>query len=238
MCQRWSTVYTWEQVGISDFCLITWPHWATNVNELFQIPTIEVPINSNRKNTRRTDRFNSPHTNTRAQSNARVQIRHRLRREKIHESWLWQSAQWNNHWQRRHNLQYQLPEEYRSDTRVEHSRTPCWGKPCKVHLLWYPVLRLPCGWSSWSEYFKVKNRVVINLCDITFVLRHFHSTTAFIDRAVSSGGLVVVNCVMGWSRSATCVAAYLMMKQNMKATKVSFVTNRKTYIPFNFRPLS
>jgi len=51
------------------------------------------------------------------------------------------------------------------------------------------------------------------------ISRHFHSTTAFIDRAVSSGGLVVVNCVMGWSRSATCVAAYLMMKQNMKATK-------------------
>merc|ERR1711936_550996 len=51
------------------------------------------------------------------------------------------------------------------------------------------------------------------------ISRYFHSTTAFIDRCVSSGGLVVVNCVMGWSRSATCVAAYLMMKHNMKATK-------------------
>jgi protein-tyrosine phosphatase len=30
--------------------------------------------------------------------------------------------------------------------------------------------------------------------------RYFHRTTEFIDKAVSSGGLVVVNCVMGWSR--------------------------------------
>jgi len=51
------------------------------------------------------------------------------------------------------------------------------------------------------------------------ISRYFHSTTAFIDKAVKSGGLVVVNCVMGWSRSATCVAAYLMIKHNMKATK-------------------
>jgi len=51
------------------------------------------------------------------------------------------------------------------------------------------------------------------------ISRYFHTTTNFIDRAVSSGGLVVVNCVMGWSRSATCVAAYLMMKHNMTSTK-------------------
>ena len=37
---------------------------------------------------------------------------------------------------------------------------------------------------------------------------------------MSSGGLVVVNCVMGWSRSASVVAAYLIMKHKMKATKV------------------
>merc|ERR1719291_636396 len=51
------------------------------------------------------------------------------------------------------------------------------------------------------------------------ISRYFHTTTKFIDQAVSSGGLVVVNCVMGWSRSATCVAAYLMMKHGMSATK-------------------
>jgi len=53
----------------------------------------------------------------------------------------------------------------------------------------------------------------------TNISRYFHATTAFIDRAVSSGGLVMVNCYMGWSRSATCVAAYLMMKKNMTAAK-------------------
>jgi len=51
------------------------------------------------------------------------------------------------------------------------------------------------------------------------ISRYFHRTTDFIDKAVKSGGVIVVNCVMGWSRSATCVAAYLMMKHNMTATR-------------------
>ena len=50
--------------------------------------------------------------------------------------------------------------------------------------------------------------------------RYFPTTTSFIDSAVRGGGLVVVNCVMGWSRSASVVAAYLVMKHKMKATKV------------------
>jgi len=51
------------------------------------------------------------------------------------------------------------------------------------------------------------------------ISRYFHRTTEFIHKAVESGGLIVVNCYMGWSRSATCVAAYLMMKHNMTATR-------------------
>merc|ERR1711988_2030606 len=51
------------------------------------------------------------------------------------------------------------------------------------------------------------------------ISRYFPTTTSFIESAVSSGGLVVVNCVMGWSRSASVVAAYLVMKHKMKATK-------------------
>ena len=51
--------------------------------------------------------------------------------------------------------------------------------------------------------------------------RYFPTTTSFIDQAVKSGGLIVVNCVMGWSRSASVVAAYLVMKHKMKATKVN-----------------
>lgn len=51
------------------------------------------------------------------------------------------------------------------------------------------------------------------------ISRHFHRTSEFIASAINGGGLVVVNCVMGWSRSATCVAAYLIMKHNMSAQK-------------------
>jgi len=51
------------------------------------------------------------------------------------------------------------------------------------------------------------------------ISRHFHRTSEFIAGAVNAGGTVVVNCVMGWSRSATCVAAYLIMKHNMSAQK-------------------
>lgn len=32
-------------------------------------------------------------------------------------------------------------------------------------------------------------------------------------------GIVVVNCVMGWSRSATIVAAYLISKKGMSASQ-------------------
>merc|ERR1712012_1393075 len=51
------------------------------------------------------------------------------------------------------------------------------------------------------------------------ISRYFPTTTSFIDSAVSGGGLVVVNCVMGWSRSASVVAAYLVMKHKMKASR-------------------
>merc|ERR1719483_369026 len=49
-------------------------------------------------------------------------------------------------------------------------------------------------------------------CDIS---RYFHRTTDFIHSAVGGGGLVVVNCYMGLSRSASCVLAYLITKQDM-----------------------
>ena len=61
--------------------------------------------------------------------------------------------------------------------------------------------------------------------------RYFPTTTSFIESAVSSGGLVVVNCVMGWSRSASVVAAYLVMKHKMKATKVRGEIQTLTSIP-------
>jgi len=53
-------------------------------------------------------------------------------------------------------------------------------------------------------------------CDIS---RYFRRTTDFIHSAVSGGGLVVVNCYMGLSRSASCVLAYLMTKHDMSLSK-------------------
>lgn len=53
-------------------------------------------------------------------------------------------------------------------------------------------------------------------CDIS---RYFRRSTDFIHSAVSGGGLVVVNCYMGLSRSASCVLAYLIAKQDMSLNK-------------------
>jgi len=49
--------------------------------------------------------------------------------------------------------------------------------------------------------------------------RFFGRTTDFIEEAMNRSGLIVVNCVMGWSRSATVVAAYLMMKKGMSSAE-------------------
>ncbi|QQP50577.1 Uncharacterized protein FKW44_011616 [Caligus rogercresseyi] len=46
------------------------------------------------------------------------------------------------------------------------------------------------------------------------ISRHFSRTTEYMHEALSSGGTVLVNCVMGWSRSATIVVAYLMAKRD------------------------
>ena len=57
-------------------------------------------------------------------------------------------------------------------------------------------------------------------------LRFFTRTNEFIDEAVSRRGTVVVNCVMGWSRSATVVAAYLMSKKARWFDQPHFQTRR------------
>ena len=49
--------------------------------------------------------------------------------------------------------------------------------------------------------------------------RFFPRTSDFIDDAVGGGGTVAVNCVMGWSRSATVVAAYLVSKRGMSVSE-------------------
>ena len=51
------------------------------------------------------------------------------------------------------------------------------------------------------------------------ISRFFGRTTDFIEEGLMRNGLVVVNCVMGWSRSATVVSAYLMMKKGMSSAE-------------------
>lgn len=51
----------------------------------------------------------------------------------------------------------------------------------------------------------------------TDIARYFHVAAKFIDNAISSGGKILVHCLVGMSRSATCVLAYLMISRKMTA---------------------
>lgn len=46
---------------------------------------------------------------------------------------------------------------------------------------------------------------------------HFETVTKFIENGIKGGGKVLVHCLMGYSRSATCAIAYLMMCEGMSA---------------------
>ncbi|XP_075970028.1 dual specificity protein phosphatase 13B-like isoform X4 [Anticarsia gemmatalis] len=49
----------------------------------------------------------------------------------------------------------------------------------------------------------------------TDISKYFYIAANFIDEAVSSGGRILVHCMMGVSRSATCALAFLMIKRGM-----------------------
>ncbi|XP_030568346.1 dual specificity protein phosphatase 3 isoform X2 [Drosophila novamexicana] len=49
------------------------------------------------------------------------------------------------------------------------------------------------------------------------ISRYFYVAAKFIDSAISSGGKILVHCLVGMSRSATCVLAYLMICRKMSA---------------------
>ncbi|XP_067614809.1 dual specificity phosphatase 29 isoform X4 [Eurosta solidaginis] len=53
----------------------------------------------------------------------------------------------------------------------------------------------------------------------TDISRYFYVAAKFIDSALNSGGKILVHCLVGMSRSATCVLAYLMICRKMSATE-------------------
>ncbi|XP_069944651.1 dual specificity protein phosphatase 3-like isoform X2 [Cherax quadricarinatus] len=79
----------------------------------------------------------------------------------------------------------------------------------------------PAPVKTGSTYYKDPSITYIglDLIDLPFIniSMHFEKASEFIDNALSSGGKVLVHCRQGRSRSATIVAAYLMMCHNMTA---------------------
>lgn len=53
----------------------------------------------------------------------------------------------------------------------------------------------------------------------TDISRYFYIASKFIENALSSGGKVLVHCMVGMSRSATCALAYLMISRKMSAAE-------------------
>lgn len=51
----------------------------------------------------------------------------------------------------------------------------------------------------------------------TKIETHFEMVTKFMESGMNEGGKVLVHCFMGYSRSATCAIAYLMVYKGMSA---------------------
>lgn len=74
-----------------------------------------------------------------------------------------------------------------------------------------------------KDYYKDTNikYLGVQLLDLpmTNISVHFQETADFIESSVRSGGKVLVHCLMGMSRSSTCVLSYLMIKEGLTATE-------------------
>ncbi|KAF8631613.1 hypothetical protein AX15_002359 [Amanita polypyramis BW_CC] len=62
-------------------------------------------------------------------------------------------------------------------------------------------------------------RIAVEDVDYADLLIHLPSACQFIDQAIKSGGVVLVHCHQGLSRSPAVVAAYLMWSQKLGATQ-------------------
>ncbi|KPJ11734.1 Dual specificity phosphatase DUPD1 [Papilio machaon] len=66
----------------------------------------------------------------------------------------------------------------------------------------------------------------------TDISKYFHIAANFIDEGLSRGGKVLVHCLMGVSRSATCALAFLMIKRGMSLTEaLALVRSRRDIHP-------
>lgn len=64
----------------------------------------------------------------------------------------------------------------------------------------------------------------------TNISEYFYRASDFIQSAINSGGKVYVHCLMGISRSSTCVLAYLMLMKGMSAVEAIRIVKEKRAI--------
>ncbi|XP_076751620.1 dual specificity protein phosphatase 3 isoform X2 [Xylocopa sonorina] len=67
----------------------------------------------------------------------------------------------------------------------------------------------------------------------TDISKYFFTVATFIDEAIRAGGKVFVHCMLGISRSATCVLAYLMIKKGMRAINAIRTVRKNRYVQPN-----
>ncbi|KAH0840359.1 protein-tyrosine phosphatase-like protein [Lanmaoa asiatica] len=81
------------------------------------------------------------------------------------------------------------------------------------------------------------NAMVIPVQDSEYedLLIHLPDACLFIETAISCGGKILVHCVMGVSRSATVVCAYLMVSQRLSVSAaIQYVRKRRPEIHPNY----
>jgi len=76
----------------------------------------------------------------------------------------------------------------------------------------------------YPKYFKYLNLPVEDIQEQN-IEQYFNTSYTFIDEAIESGGIVLVHCAKGASRSATIISAYLLRKYPHKYKTANDVIN-------------